>query len=318
MSAAADSLSTRVDPEEIEQTTSEKALAFVLAAFIFIGGVWGYVKLAEVDRPERGFGAVVTDLAPEQRNALQEEDAAQRELREARNEVDQATRELTLSREAYRTALEAGEPAEELRRGYVAAQRRLDAAEASADQAAARIAEVRPEAQEARAALAEAHRAEAAEARESEESHDRTVLLLRLALILGMSTGAIVLLGVLRSRRSRYLPLAIAWLGAFALLGIGLAADYAWGDITELSDLGPLFLAIAGTAITLAGFVALQRYLSRRLPIRRVRNRECPFCGFRGEGEHCEGCGRRLLGECAECHAPRRVGTPHCATCGKA
>jgi hypothetical protein len=314
---SADSLSTRVDPEEIEQTTSEKALAVVLAAFIFIGAIWGYVKLAEVDQPELGTGAAVARLAPEHRTALDEAASAARELRRARRQVDNATRELTLRREEYRTALDAGAPADDLRRGYVAARQRLASAEASAEQAAAAVADARPAAREARTALNDEQRAQAEEARESEESHDRTVLLLRLGLILGMAAGAIALLGVLRSRRSRYLPLAIAWLGAFALMGVGLAADYAWDDITEISDLGPLFLAIAGSAITLAGFVALQRYLSRRLPIRRVRNRQCPFCGFPGDGEHCEGCGRRILGECAECDAPRRVGTPRCATCGK-
>lgn len=324
MSAGADSLSTRVDPEEIEQSTSEKALAFVLAAFIFIGGVWGYVKLAEVDRPEDGFGGAIHEplahepLAPEHQRALDAEASAERELRDARQDVDNATRELTLRREEYRTALDAGAPADDLRRSYVAAQESLASAEVEAERAAAAAADVRPAAQEARAALHDAQRAQVEEARESEESHDRTVLLLRLALILGMAAAAIALLGVLRSRRSRYLPLGIAWLGAFALLGVGLAADYAWDDITDISDLGPLLLAIAGSAITLAGFVALQRYLSRRLPIRRVRNRQCPFCGFPEDGEHCEGCGRRTLGECAECHAPRRVGTPRCATCGKA
>jgi hypothetical protein len=318
VNAVTDSLSTRVDPEEIEQTTSEKALAFVLAAFIFIGAVWGYVKLAEVDRPEREPGDPIAELAPEHQSALDAEASAQGELRDARREVDDATRELTLRREEYRTALDAGAPAEDLRRSYVAAQARLAATEARAREASAAVADVRPEAQEARAALREAQRAQAEEARESEESHDRTVLLLRLGLILGMAAGATALLGVLRSRRSRYLPLAIAWLGAFALLGIGLAADYAWDDITEISDLGPLLLAIAGGAVTFAGFVALQRYLSRRLPIRRVRHRQCPFCGFPGEGDHCEGCGRRILGECAECHASRRVGAPRCANCGHA
>lgn len=317
MSAKVDSLSTRVDPEEIEQTTSEKALAFVLAAFIFIGAVWGYVKLAEVDRPVGGHRGVVAEIEPAQRSALQQENAAQRELRDAQRQVDEATRELTLRREEYRTALDAGAPAESLRQAYVAAQDRLASAEAQATQAASALAEVRPAAQEAQNALREAQRAQIDEARDSEESHDRTVLLLRLALILGMAAASIVALGILRSRRSRYLPLAIAWLGAFALLGVGLAADYSWGDVTEISDLGPLLLSLAGVAITVAGFVALQRYLSRRLPIRRVRKRECPFCGFPGEGEHCEGCGRRLIGECAECHEQRRVGTPRCAACGK-
>jgi hypothetical protein len=317
MRADAGSLSTRVDPEEIEQTTSEKALAVVLAAFVFIGAVWGYVKLAEVDRPDRGRDAAAVELAPEHRSALAAEASAERQLDDARRQVESATRELTLRREEYRTALDAGAPADELRRSYVAAQQSLAEAEAAAEQAAASLADARLAAQEARAAQNEAQRAQISEVRESEESHDRTVLLLRLGLILGMAAGAVVLLGVLRSRRSRYLPLAIAWLSAFALLGVGLAADYAWDDITEISDLGPLLLAIAGTAITFAGFVALQRYLSRRLPIRRVRNGQCPFCGFPGDGEHCEGCGRRLHGECAECHARRRVGAPRCATCGK-
>jgi hypothetical protein len=318
MSARADSLSTRVDPEEIEQTTSEKALAVVLAAFIFIGAIWGYVKLAEVDQPDPAPVDPATRLAPEHRIALDKAASAERELRDARRRVDAATRELTLRREEYRTALDAGAPADDLRRSYLAARQRLASAEARAEQAAAAVADARPAAREAQAALQEAQRAQLEEAREAEESHDRTVLFLRLGLILGMAAGAIALLGVLRSRRSRYLPLAIAWLAAFALLGVGLAADYAWDDITEISDLGPLILAVAGSAITLTGFVALQRYLSRRLPIRRVRNRQCPFCGFPGDGEHCEGCGRRILGECAECHAPRRVGTPRCATCGKA
>jgi hypothetical protein len=318
MSAGSDSLSTRVDPEEIEQTTSEKALAFALAAFVLIGAIWGYVKLAEVDRPEPERGAAIAELEPAQRTALEREAAAQRDVRDARRRVEAATRELTLRREEYRTALDAGAPAADLRRAYAAAQARLASAEAQAEQAAEALAGLRPAAQEARNALGAAERDQVEEAREAERSHDRTVLLLRLGLILAMAAAAIALLGVLRSRRSRYLPLAVAWLGACAVLGIILAADYSWGEFTDISDLGPLLLAVAGTAMTLAGFVALQRYLSRRLTIRRVRKRECPFCGFPAEGEHCEGCGRRLIGECAECHASRRVGSPHCAVCGQA
>ena len=64
-------------------------------------------------------------------------------------------------------------------------------------------------------------------------------------------------------------------------------------------------------------FVALQRYLAGRVPLRRVRKRECPFCGFPvGENEHCEGCGREVVAECATCSQPRRVGTLHCGACG--
>jgi hypothetical protein len=311
-------MTTRVESEEIQQTTSEKVLAIALGIFIFIGGAWGYVKFAEVDPSERVRGAATEALEPEQQEALEAEAAAERDLRAARRSQAAATRELTLRREEYRTALEAGEPAGELRAAYLKAQERLEAAEAEVDTAAEAVSEIRPAANEARAELAELNRARQVEARESEQSHDRTVLLLRLALILGMAACALWLLARLRSRRSRYLPLPLAWLSASAILGIVLAADYSWGEFTDISDLGPLLLAVTGAAMSLAGFVVLERHIGQRLPVRRVRKRECPFCGFPAEGPHCEGCGRRLIGPCSACQAPRRVGTPRCAACGEA
>jgi hypothetical protein len=49
----------------------------------------------------------------------------------------------------------------------------------------------------------------------------------------------------------------------------------------------------------------------------RTRGSPCPYCGFPGRPEqHCEGCGHALLTECAACGGPRRIGTPHCGTCG--
>lgn len=312
----------RVEAEEVQQTTSEKTLAVVLGAFILIGLVWGYVKLAEVDRPDNPFGPHFAQpeqelLDPQSQEALKTERAARRELAEARRAEEAATEDLTLRREAYRTALDAGEPASDLREAYLAAQDRLAAAEARVEQASDALAAARPAADAAQEELRQAERAQVEEARESEEDHDRTVLLLRLGLIIGMAACALVLLARLRARRSRYLPLALAWLTASALMGVVLAADYSWGSIDDFSGLGPLLLAVAGTAMTVAGFVALERHLAGRTPIRRVRRKECPFCGFPTEGPHCEGCGRRVIGECAHCHAPRRVGTPHCSACGR-
>ena len=146
------------------------------------------------------------------------------------------------------------------------------------------------------------------------------MLALRLALILTSAASALWALARLRSRRSRYLPLALAWLAASALMGVVLVADYSWEEFTSISDLGPLMLSIAGAAMSIAAFVALQRYLAQRLPIRRLGRGECPFCGFRASatGSHCEGCGRPLVGECSVCHNPRRVGAPHCGACGTA
>jgi hypothetical protein len=76
-------------------------------------------------------------------------------------------------------------------------------------------------------------------------------------------------------------------------------------------------LSLFGIALTLLAFVALQRYLARRLPLRRVRKRECPFCGYPVRGNRrCEGCGREVVAGCAACGADRRVGVLHCGACG--
>jgi hypothetical protein len=122
----------------------------------------------------------------------------------------------------------------------------------------------------------------------------------------------------MRALRSRYLPTAIAVVASTALLALVMAGDYIT-DYVDPLDLGPLVLSLAGIVITLFAFAALQRYLAKRVPVRRVRRRECPFCGYPVRGnERCEGCGRPVVAECATCNAPRRVGTLHCGVCGHA
>jgi hypothetical protein len=80
---------------------------------------------------------------------------------------------------------------------------------------------------------------------------------------------------------------------------------------------GLAFIAVLGVVATLVAYWALERYVIRRLPQRRVRRRECPFCGYpTRDGFRCEGCGREVVAPCSVCEAPRRVGTPHCAVCG--
>ena len=100
------------------------------------------------------------------------------------------------------------------------------------------------------------------------------------------------------------------------MLSLVLAGDYVT-DYIDVQQLGPLVLSAAGIALTLFAFWWLQRYLAQRLPLRRVRKGECPFCGYplRG-GDHCEGCGRNVVAECGSCRSPRRVGTLHCGACG--
>ena len=88
-----------------------------------------------------------------------------------------------------------------------------------------------------------------------------------------------------------------------------MAVDYLT-DYFELLELGPLVISLFGIAVTLLAFVGLQRYLAQRIPQRRVRKNECPFCGYPVRGkEHCEGCGRQVIAPCARCEAPRRIGS---------
>nr|MDQ3936986.1 hypothetical protein [Actinomycetota bacterium] len=138
----------------------------------------------------------------------------------------------------------------------------------------------------------------------------------RLALVVVLLGAAYALLARQRGRRSRWLPTGIAAVAAVALFAAVMAIDYLT-DYVEITDLGVLVLSGAGVAMTIVAFAALQRYLARRLPERRVRRRECPFCGYpTGDGSHCSGCGRDVVGACTSCSAPRRVGTRHCAACG--
>jgi len=299
---------TRVEIEEIESTKSEKLLAVVLAAFLLVGGIWFY---AESDDWVRD-AIEIPAPTPAQQAAFDASQSAV--MRHARATGDRAIArdELELAREAYRTALDAGRPAAELEREYEQAQVRFRRAEERTQDAQAAIQATQPAAD--RAGREHGGRVEQAQNRRAWMS-----ALIRFAFIALWLLAAVRLLSVLRQRDSRYLPLAFAALGTGALLTLIFAADYVT-DYVDPLELGPLLLSLVGVLATLAAFVALQRYLAGRIPARRVRKAECPFCGFpvRGDGPHCEGCGREVVGECSTCGRPRRVGTARCAACGAA
>lgn len=302
---------------EIETSTAEKILALVLAVFIAIGVVWGYVKLDEVaksDSPTYVPDRRLIDSA--EFSALQEHRQAVRAVARAQRERRAATRALELRREAYRTALDADEPASDLRADYESAQAGLVSASRGLGAAIRVEARTLPSAAAAQKQLTEL-RDRAAEREDADRAqHDRTVFLLRLALLILMLAAAYRLLIRLRSRSSRYLPAALAWIGATAVLAVVMAADYS-DNYIEFAEVGPLAISVVGIVLTLVAFVALQRFLAKRVPARRVRRGECPFCGFpHRDKPHCEGCGRAVIASCSSCHEDRRVGTPRCGNCG--
>jgi len=299
-------LSTRVDVEEIQTTKSEKLLAAVLAVFVLIGCVWTYQKIDDYvdDAIEVDYRGTVSD-----RTALFRLAQAENRLEQASADEEAARDQLELRREAYRTALDEGRAAPGLRRAYVGAQASFARAEREA--AAAQEAVVA-----AQSGADEANRRIAEEIQSREDRRAMFTFLARFVFAVGLLAFAYWLLARLRREGSRYVPVAVALVGASAVLAFILAVDYVT-DYVDPVDLGPLVLALFGIAVTLLAFVALQRYLARRIPSRRVRKGECPFCGYPVRAnEFCEGCGRDVVAPCARCSAPRRVGAMHCGACG--
>jgi hypothetical protein len=298
------------DIEDIESTKSEKLLAVVLAIFLLVGAIWTYEELD--DWVAEKVAPVQVHLSPADEAAIARSTAANQRLAAAQTQIMQAQADLELKREAYRTALDAGQPAEDLERDYQAAQDELARAQDEANAAQAEVAASAP------AAKVAYDRQQQQQVQTKTDRHELVAFALRLGLVLALLGFGYWLMGRLRRKRSRYLPVALAVVGAAALLALVLAADYLT-DYVDPLELGPLFIAVAGVGLTLVAFVGLQRYLAKRVPLRRVRKHECPFCGYPvGQNDHCEGCGREVVAECASCSGPRRVGTLHCGACGQA
>lgn len=308
---------SRVGDGEIETSTAEKILAVVLAVFIAIGAFWVYDKLDEVAQPDISLhqpNAALLDRG--EMAAIDRHREAEGAAGAARREHRAATRQLEIRREAYRTALDAGEPSAALQAEYEAARDRFVSSSRELKAANAIEAQTEPAAAEAEAAAIERRDNIGAERDDEETKHDRIVFVLRLILLIAMLAASYRLLLRLRSRNSRYLPAALALIGATAVLAVTMAGDYS-GTFIEFDEVGPLAISIAGIALTLAAFVALQRFLAKRVPARRVRRGECSFCGFPLRGTpHCEGCGRAAIASCSNCGQDRRVGTARCGHCG--
>jgi len=298
-------MSTRADVEDLQITRTEKLLAVVLTAFLLIGGIWTYTQLDDVVRDHLRVPTTALAASP----AIARESRAQDRVFRAETRRRVALQALELRREAYRTALEAKKPSSRLEREYVAAQAAYAAAQR--ELAAARTAE-----RSAAPAADAARRSAEAKIDAAVDRQERDSFLLRLTLVVSSILFAYWLLGELRRRRTRWFALSGSVVACATILALVLATDYLT-DYLDPLQWGVAILALVGIAATLVAYLLLQRYLIRRVPQRRVRRRECPFCGYpAGSTTHCEGCGREVVAPCASCEAPRRVGAVHCGACG--
>jgi flagellar biogenesis protein FliO len=303
-------MSSMLNVEDVRTTKGEKLLAVILTIFLLIGGVWTYQKIDDVVRdtspPDYSYRGT-----PAEQAAVARLNSAQRRYQRALNEQARATQNLELRREAYRTALDEGRRDPQLRRAYVRSQARLTRARRNVAAAQRELAQAQPAAR-----AAQRHSAEVQQGRT--ERHELLTFVFRLLFVLAGVAFGYWLLARLRRRASRYYAVGIAVVAYAAILAFVMAVDYLT-DYFEPLELGPLVISLFGIAVTLLAFVGLQRYLARRIPHRRVRKGECPFCGYPVRGnEHCEGCGRDVIAPCARCSEPRRVGAFHCGACGAA
>jgi hypothetical protein len=301
-------MTTSVDIEEIEATKSEKFLAVVLAAFLLIGTIWFYVQVDGWVRE------VIETPQPTtaQQAIFDRRDRAEKALDHRNVELENARQNLELAREAYRTELDAHRAATKEEAVYRAAESAFTTATAVQQRASSACTSAIQAAKPAGKAYAKrTHSAEVTQA--------WVIALVRLGFVVGWLLAALRLVNAQRRRQSRFLPLGFAAAGAGVITALVYATDYITDYIDPL-DLGPIVLSAAGAAATIGAFVGLQRWLARRIPARRVRNGECPFCGHpvRSEAPHCEGCGREVIASCAACAAPRHVGSAHCGHCGQA
>jgi hypothetical protein len=294
----------RPDVDDIQTTRTEKLLAVVMTAFLLLGGLWTYQKLDDV---VRGWTPIPTveSAGPASERLRQ----AGSRLNRAQRMRQQALENLELRREAYRTALDAGRSAPQLEARYNAAQARLAAANREIRAATRAVAAVRPAARVEQERLQK--RIDAAFDRQ-----ERNSFFARLVLTLLYIAGAYALLIWMRRRTSRWIPLAGSVVVAATILAFVVAADYLT-DYLDPFDWGIAAIAAVGIAATLLVYWGVQRYLIRRIPQRRMKRRQCPFCGYPvRDNVHCEGCGREVVAPCTRCEAPRRVGTTYCGACG--
>jgi hypothetical protein len=298
-------MSTRADVEELEVTRTEKLLALVLTVFLLIAGIWVYTRVDDVIRHHVPVPRAALTANP----AVARESHAQRRVFAAEERSRTALQTLELRREAYRTALDANKPAAALERRYNAAQAAYAASQRELAAARRQLSAASPAANAVR---------RTADARIQAALHrqERDAFVLRLGLVLLSIALAYWLLSALRKRRTRWFPLAGSVVVFATIFALVLAADYLT-DYLDPFQWGVAVVAVFGIATTLFAYLLLQRHLIRRVPQRRVRRRECPFCGYPlSANTHCEGCGREVVAACARCDAPRRVGTLHCGACG--
>jgi len=309
--------------EEVESSRVERLLAVGLVVFLLVGGFWVLARLGEIpQRPdwtaiEQAEGKPAVEEA--WRQAMADYERAQTAAAEAWAALTKARAEYEYRREEYRVALERGLDDPALAAAYAEARTLVE--QAAVRHELAEAVRVSLEAE-----LKEPQQAYEAVMRRVQESYERADAHYQLAVFALRFAYALPLFGLsvwgwlaLRRRRSRHLILATATMAFAGIQTLGLLGQYGW---YLLRDVAPLALSVTGSAVCVAGLVAVRRWAlnPRRLAVARLRRGQCPLCGFplREGTTHCVGCGRPVMEACPGCATPNVTGSPFCGHCGRA
>lgn len=311
--------------EVVVVTVSERLLAWILAGFLLMALSWGYVNVDDAVRDVRSDPTAEINQELDQLRSEQETnekslglwgDLSMGSLGAARINLREAMTDRDTARERYRTELDAGNKDLQLRREYLAAEVQVAKIQRTLTKLeAARAAALNQQSTYMKSKNAQRRRAEQrVESREN--ATNRWIFLLRALLTLGTLGLSILLLRFVSERSPRSRPLGQAAVTASALMVLTMIVDYS--EISfDFDSLGPLGTATLGSTITVGAFFGLQRYLAKRRPLRRLRAGACWRCGYPAKDvAYCEGCGSRVYEDCGRCGKPRRIGTPHCRSCG--
>lgn len=303
----------------------ERLLSWALAGFILLAMSWLYVNVDDEVRESRQPGLTETQARLDRIDRANKayadslglfDEASKARVYQAERRLRRAKEARDTARERYRTKLDEGRRDRKLRDAY----RRADAKVTELERELAEARSRNSAAQRKVNAFQKAHRAEFASAEQKvwsyERTTDRIVFILRLLLTLGTLLASVRLLRAVSERAPRMQPLGQAVTIASSLMFITLIVDY--GEISfDFATFGPMGMAILGSLITITAFLALQRYLRKRRPKRRLQAGECPECGFPATGcNFCENCGTQLRVDCPECGQWRRLGVANCRACG--
>jgi hypothetical protein len=321
--------------DEVESSRVEKLLALGLVVFLLVGGFWIMDRLGSLPpRPDWTGISAAQGLPEAERELRVVEVDYQRGVEaviQAQQTLDRARAEYEFRREEYRVALERDLASPELaaahqraKEAFEKAQGEFEVAETVASTLQARLAGPRETFERLQRAVGEA-------AKRAEDRYQLAIFALRFGYALPLFGLSVWLWLGLRRRRARHLILATSFMGFAGIQAVGLVGQYGW---YVLRDIGPIALSAAGSAVCIAGLVAVRRWATsaKRLATSRLRRSQCPYCGFPlnpgllaagqvggagGPAWHCPGCGRGLASTCAHCGQAGLAETPYCRHCGQ-